>query len=332
MSAVIFEDNLLEGIPLPQEQKGKAPPKKAKKEHRPLTEREVERFRALQNENYKQVFNLAYRLSGTRSDAEDLTQDAFVRAYQAFDDYSDKRPFNNWVFRIVTRLYLDMLRTRRRRVKTASYDTPLQSSSGEENLYFEMSDDKLNPERATVDGEYSEKMQKALNHLSPKQRLLVTLADIEDVTYREIGEMLGIPIGTVRSKLHRIHKLLREKMTIPEFTAPKKASLTRRRAAEPAVTVIVSESKLYPGLTVADEKDLRSALNFLRNASDGEYGIFRLHAAKPGNEESEYPAIQRWHEGSTAEYNAREAARSERQQIIPAAQKGAVGNRTALIP
>src|SRR5277367_2234178 len=126
------------------------------------------RFNDLMEDTYKKVFNMAYRLSGSRSDAEDLTQEAFFRAYRSFSDYEGDRPFENWIFRIVTRLFLDLLRNRRRRVKAVSYDTPLTNGSGDENLYFEMPDNGSNPEQKVMETSFSEDLQKALNGLSPE--------------------------------------------------------------------------------------------------------------------------------------------------------------------
>src|SRR5579864_6145517 len=101
-----------------------------------LSQADQTRFNELMESTYKKVFNMAYRLAGNRPDAEDLTQEAFYRAYRSFPDYEGDKPFENWIFRIVTRLFLDMLRTRRRRVKAVSYDSPLANSAGDENLFF----------------------------------------------------------------------------------------------------------------------------------------------------------------------------------------------------
>jgi RNA polymerase sigma-70 factor (ECF subfamily) len=169
------------------------------------------RFNELMSQTYKKVYNMAYRLAGNRSDAEDLTQDAFYRAYRSFSDFEGDRPFENWIFRIVTRLFLDLLRNRRRRVRAVSYDSPLPNS-GDENLYFDMPDDAPNPEESMLESSFSEELQKALNTLSPSQRLLVTLADIEGVPYKDIADMLDKPVGTIRSRLHRTHKLLRSRL------------------------------------------------------------------------------------------------------------------------
>ena len=177
-----------------------------------LDPHEEARFNELLDETYKKVYNMAYRLSGSRSDAEDLTQEAFYRAYRSFRDFEGDRPFENWIFRIVTRLFLDLLRNRRRRVKAVSYDAPLQRDGGEDNLYFETADAKPNAEQAMMAASLSEEMQVALESLTPEQRTLIILADVENVPYKDIAEMLGKPVGTIRSRLHRTHKLIRHRL------------------------------------------------------------------------------------------------------------------------
>jgi RNA polymerase sigma-70 factor, ECF subfamily len=177
-----------------------------------LNPADQKRFNMLMEQTYRKVYNMAYRLTGNRPDAEDLTQEAFFRAYRSFGDYEGDRPFENWIFRIVTRVFLDLLRNRRRRVKAVSYDTPLQREGGDENLYFEMPDKGPDPEQQMMRGSMSETLQKTLNSLTAEQRLLVTLADIEGLPYKDIAEMLGKPVGTIRSRLHRTHKMMRQRL------------------------------------------------------------------------------------------------------------------------
>lgn len=169
------------------------------------------RFNGLMEATYRKVYNMAYRLTGNRSDAEDLTQEAYYRAFRSFEDYEGDRPFENWIFRIVTRLFLDLLRNRRRRVKVVSYDAPLQHA-GDDGLFFETADDEPGPEERLMEGTYSEDLQRVLMSLSPEQRTLVTLADVEEMPYKEIAELLGKPVGTIRSRLHRTHKLIRSRL------------------------------------------------------------------------------------------------------------------------
>ncbi|MEI7985335.1 MAG: RNA polymerase sigma factor [Armatimonadota bacterium] len=177
-----------------------------------LNETETIRFNELMNETYRKVYNMAFRLSGSRPDAEDLTQEAYYRAYRSFGDFEGDRPFENWIFRIVTRLYLDLLRNRRRRVQTVSYDNTLPSEIGGDSVRFEIADDQPSPEQVMIENAYSEPLQMALESLTPDQRELIELADVKQVPYTEIAEMLGAPVGTIRSRLHRTHKALRVKL------------------------------------------------------------------------------------------------------------------------
>lgn len=177
-----------------------------------MQETDEARFNELMRRTYRKVYNMAYRLSGNRADAEDLTQEAYFRAYRSFDSYEASKPFENWIFRIVTRLFLDLLRYRRRRVQTVSYDVPLQADGTDDQVYLDAPDERDNPEDTLLRSALSEAMERALQSLSPQQRLLVVLADVECIPYTEIAEMLDTPVGTIRSRLHRIHKTLRARL------------------------------------------------------------------------------------------------------------------------
>jgi len=175
----------------------------------PVNETEQIRFEEMARQSYKRVYNLAYRLTGSRPDAEDLTQETFCRAYRSFHQYDGVHPFQSWVLRIVTRLFLDLARTRRRRVHAVSYDAPLINGDWEIDDYFDTPDRAPDPEQKLMEGILSEEMQQALDQLTPQQRILVSLADIEGIPYNDIAEMIERPVGTVRSRLHRAHKQLR---------------------------------------------------------------------------------------------------------------------------
>lgn len=169
-------------------------------------------FDNLMESTYRKVYNMAYRLSGNRSDAEDLTQETFVRAFRKFEDYQGDRPFENWVFRILTRLFLDLLRNRRRRIRASSLDAPIQKEAGDDAIQFDVADDRPTPELSLMNVQLDEDLQEVMNSLSSDQRLLITLADVEEVPYQEIAELLDKPIGTIRSRLHRTHKLMRQRL------------------------------------------------------------------------------------------------------------------------
>lgn len=178
-----------------------------------MTADELDRFNKLAEGSYRKVFNMAFRLSGSRSDAEDLTQEAFFRAYRSFSDYQGDRPFENWIFRIVTRLFLDLRRSRKRRVSTVSYDTPITTGAyGEDSVHLDVPDHRPNPEEQIMHNMVSEDLQKVLATLSREQLTLVMLADVEQLPYADIAEIMEKPIGTIRSRLHRTHKLIRARL------------------------------------------------------------------------------------------------------------------------
>jgi RNA polymerase sigma-70 factor (ECF subfamily) len=181
--------------------------------------RKTPTFEELMQRSYKKVYNLAYRLSGNPSDAEDLTQEAYYRALRSFDTYEGDKPFENWIFRIVSRLFLDLLRYRKRRVVTVSYDAPIPQDC-DENLFFEKADETSNPEEQYMGEIVGEQIESALKALSPDQRLIVFLADVEGMPYRDIADIVGAPIGTIRSRLHRTHKSLRRALASWERSNP----------------------------------------------------------------------------------------------------------------
>lgn len=175
----------------------------------PIDGRGSGEFQLQMEQSYKKVYNLAYRLSGNRSDAEDLTQEAFYRAYRKYDSFQGDRPFENWIFRIVTRLFLDMKRARGRRVQVVSSDAPLRADGYDDSVSFDAPDSSMTPVQALVSEVLSEDLEHSLTHLSQDQRELVWMADVEGVPYNEIAERLKAPVGTIRSRLHRAHKQLR---------------------------------------------------------------------------------------------------------------------------
>lgn len=176
----------------------------------PLNPADQVRFDELARDSYRKVYNLAFRLSGNKSDAEELTQEAYYRAYRGFTKFEGDRPFENWIYRILTRLFLDRTRQKKRRVLEVSYEAPLHPDGFDGSVRMETPDRGPNPEQKLFNQTLSEALEQSLAQLSPDQRRLVWMADVEGVSYREIAERTGAPIGTIRSRLHRTHKQLRQ--------------------------------------------------------------------------------------------------------------------------
>jgi RNA polymerase sigma-70 factor (ECF subfamily) len=144
------------------------------------------------------VYRLAYRLSGNQHDAEDLTQETFIRVFRSVQNYQPGT-FEGWLHRITTNLFLDMVRRRSRiRMEALPED------------YDRVPADEPNPEQIYHDSRLGPDLQAALDSLPPEFRAAVVLCDIEGLSYEEIGATLGVKLGTVRSRIHRGRQALRE--------------------------------------------------------------------------------------------------------------------------
>ena len=166
-------------------------------------------FDQLMEKHHKQAYNVAFRMSGNHSDAEDLTQEAFIRAYRFFGQYKREMPFEGWLYRIMTNVFIDGLR-RKPKAMMRSLDQPIAGDSGE--CYVEIEDKGVGPEEAILSSEVENKIQDALKTMPDVFRLTVIYADIEGLSYEEVAEATRTNVGTVRSRLHRGRKMLREKL------------------------------------------------------------------------------------------------------------------------
>lgn len=152
-------------------------------------------------EHSARVYRLAYRLTGNQHDAEDLTQETFLRVFRSLSTYSPGT-FEGWLHRITTNLFLDQVR-RKRRVRIDPW--------GDETDRLPASPSST-PERGFEHANLDSDVQRALDALPPEFRAAVVLCDMEGLSYEEIGVTLGIKLGTVRSRIHRGRALLRESL------------------------------------------------------------------------------------------------------------------------
>lgn len=169
-------------------------------------------FDALVQRCHRQAYNVAYRMTGNHADAEDLTQESFLRAFRFFDRYNREMPFENWLYRIMSRVFIDEIR-KRPRFRTLSLDQPLQAGNGgDSDILLEIPDLASEPETMMLSDALDEQLQSALIALPEEFRIAVILADIEGLSYEEIAETMKCSLGTVRSRLHRGRKLLRNRL------------------------------------------------------------------------------------------------------------------------
>jgi RNA polymerase sigma factor (sigma-70 family) len=144
------------------------------------------------------VYRLAYRLTGNPHDAEDLTQEVFVRVFRSLSSYTPGT-FEGWLHRITTNLFLDGARRRQRIRFEGLADEVAHRLAGSEPT----------PAEAFDEAHLDDDIQAALKALPPEYRAAVVLCDIEGFSYEEIAVTLGVKIGTVRSRLHRGRAQLR---------------------------------------------------------------------------------------------------------------------------
>ncbi len=149
------------------------------------------------------LFNLALSLTRNRSDAEDLVQDAYVRAYRFFDTYAPDTQVKAWLFRILRNAFIN----RYRAAKTRPQEVDLtRVETGYERIVeaaFLHEHEPRSPERILMDQDLGPEVRSAFDGLPDEYRFVVHLALVEDMSYREIAEVLSIPVGTVMSRLHR---------------------------------------------------------------------------------------------------------------------------------
>jgi RNA polymerase sigma-70 factor (ECF subfamily) len=150
-------------------------------------------------EHSARVYRLAYRLTGNSYDAEDLTQEVFVRVFRSLSSYTPGT-FEGWLHRITTNLFLDMAR-RRQRIR---FEGLGDEAAGQ------LSGDEPTPAQAFDARHFDSDVSGALLALSPEYRAAVVLCDIEGLSYEEIADTLGVKLGTVRSRIHRGRAQLRE--------------------------------------------------------------------------------------------------------------------------
>lgn len=146
-----------------------------------------------------QVYRLAYRLTGNRHDAEDLTQDVFIRVFRSLDTYEPGN-FNGWIHRITTNLFLDKAR-RNSRYRMDGF------TEGAEERLRSLGD---GPETIMNNTEFDADIEVALASITEEFRVAVVLCDVEGLSYDEIADVLGVKVGTVRSRIHRGRTQLRQ--------------------------------------------------------------------------------------------------------------------------
>lgn len=164
-------------------------------------------FEELAARHYRQAYHIAYRMTGSHASAEDLTQEAMVRAFQSFHRYRRDLPFANWLYRIIVNLHIDELRRRPK-----AWIDSVEDMAG----LHELPDLNSDPSDLVLSQEIDTTLQQALNSLPKEFRTAVVLCDIEGLSYEEIAAVMRCSIGTVRSRIHRGRNQLRRYLGVTQ--------------------------------------------------------------------------------------------------------------------
>jgi RNA polymerase sigma-70 factor, ECF subfamily len=162
-------------------------------------------FNQLVERYQRPLYNFCYRMAGNGEDANDLTQDTFVRAYGALARFRPGSNFSTWLFAIANNACIDLVRTRQRR--------------GDVSLDFEVeegrepADKRPQPDVEVARGDQAARVQAAVQTLPDKYRAVVVMRHLQDMPVEEIGRIMGLPVGTVKTHLFRGRELLRRRLT-----------------------------------------------------------------------------------------------------------------------
>lgn len=179
---------------------------------RRLQRGDINAFEILVRRHEKAIFNLVYRMLGNYDDAAETAQEVFLSAYRAIGQFRGESNFSTWLYRIA----LNHATTRRKSTNLRQKRlVPIDGS--------DMVDDtQLGPAETLEKKELRERVQRALNELEPEDATVILLRDLQDIPYEDVARVLKIPVGTVKSRLHRARRALKTHLTA-YFRAGRKA-------------------------------------------------------------------------------------------------------------
>jgi RNA polymerase sigma-70 factor, ECF subfamily len=169
-------------------------------------------YRELLDRYQRPVFSLVYRMVRDREHAEDLAQETFIKVFNHIDRYDSKYKFSSWIFKIASNLAIDALR--KKGLDTVSLDGSRHATTEDEvdasRITVESRDE--NPEEALLSKELGGQIEHAIGELRAEYRTAILLRHVEGRPYEEIADIMGVPLGTVKTYIHRARHELRESL------------------------------------------------------------------------------------------------------------------------
>lgn len=163
----------------------------------------------LMNRYRESVYFMLLKMVNNSDDAEDLTIEAFSKAFRRLEQYTPQFAFSTWLFKIATNHCIDHIR--KKRIRAISIDTGIQNEDGE-NFVIPVKEEGLDPEETMQKEERIKRMRDVVEKLKPRYKRLVELRYFEEKSYEEIAEILELPLGTVKAQLFRARDFMFEMM------------------------------------------------------------------------------------------------------------------------
>lgn len=161
-------------------------------------------YKKLMAKYHDQIYNFIYRMIHDREQVEDLTQEAFIKAFQSLSSFNEEYAFSTWLYKIATNNSIDYIR--KRKLQMYSIDKPVESKDSE--YVFELPDETYEADGEFIRDQRAALLQEAINGLPEKYRKVIQLRHMEERSYEEIAKLLKLPIGTVKAHIFRARELL----------------------------------------------------------------------------------------------------------------------------
>lgn len=198
---------LVEGENIDQFPSGESPPES---NYAPImSEADLALFEKEMLPHLKSLYHFGYRLTNNEDDANDLVQDTYLKAYRFFHSYERGSNAKAWLFRILKNSFINVYRKASKEPNKIDYEEAEAFLNTGKSSYI----DSIDAREKIFRGLIGDEVAKALNSLPVDFRIVIILCDIEEFTYEEIAKIIDIPIGTVRSRLHRARKMLRDMLS-----------------------------------------------------------------------------------------------------------------------
>ncbi len=172
-------------------------------------EKDAKAFQKLMKKYHKSVFYMILKMVNNADDAEDLTQEAFAKAFSSLDKFDATFAFSTWLFRIATNNSIDFIR--KKRIRTISLDNSWENDEGD-SMSIDPKDPDPNPGEEMLREQRKEYLAIAIEKLPAKYKLLVELRYFRELSYEEVAVELNLPLGTVKAQLFRARELLNEQL------------------------------------------------------------------------------------------------------------------------